>query len=113
MRIFIVDNLGNGLCLFYSVSSFLGDVLPPGKSSIPNAWVPFIKLNNSTRFCKSKAALSLTQFLCTLSRADFDVLIQYFGFSDDEKPKQLPTKYNGNCHELPYSSYKPIILEKD
>ncbi len=21
--------------------------------------------------------------------------------------------YNGNCHELPYSSYEPVILEKD
>jgi hypothetical protein len=23
------------------------------------------------------------------------------------------TLYNGNCHELPYSSYEPVILEKD
>jgi hypothetical protein len=89
----LVDNLGNGLCLFYSVSSFLGDLLPQEKSSTPNAWVPIINLNNSTRFHKSKAALSLTQFLCTLSKANFDVLIQYFGFSDDKKPKRLPTKY--------------------
>ncbi len=50
-------------------------------------------LNNSARFCGSKAALSLTQFLCTLPEADFDVLFEYFGFSDDNKPKQLPTKY--------------------
>jgi hypothetical protein len=35
----------------------------------------------------------LTQFLCTLSEAYFDVLIQYFGFSDDKKPKKIPTKY--------------------
>ncbi len=84
---------GNGLCLFYSVSSFLGDLLPQEKSSTPNDWVPFINLNNSTRFCESKAALSLTQVLCTLSEVNFDVLIQYFGFSDDKKPKQLPTKY--------------------
>jgi hypothetical protein len=21
--------------------------------------------------------------------------------------------YNSNCHELPYSSYEPVILEKD
>jgi hypothetical protein len=36
-------------------------------------------------------------------------------------PNGLPTQqnwkhfahYNGNCHELPYSSYKPVILEKD
>jgi hypothetical protein len=61
----LVDNLGDGLCLFYSVSSFLGDLLAQEKSSIPNAWVPFINLNNSTRFCESKAALFLTKFLCT------------------------------------------------
>ncbi len=78
---------------FYSVSSFLGDLLPPEKSSTPNAWVPFIDLNNSNGFCESTAALFLTKFLCTLSEADFNVLIEYFGFSDDEKPKQLPTKY--------------------
>jgi hypothetical protein len=89
----LVDNLGNGLCLFYSVSSFLGDLLPQEKSSTPNAWGTFINLNNSTKFCESKATLSLTQFLCTLSKADFDVLNEYFGFSDDPKPKQLPTKY--------------------
>jgi hypothetical protein len=74
----LVDNLGNGLCLFYSVSSFLGDLLLQGKSSTPNAWVPSIDLNNSTRFRESKATLFLTQFLCTLSKADFDVLINYF-----------------------------------
>ncbi len=89
----LVDNLGNGLCLFYSVSSFLRDLLPQEKPSTPNAWVPFIGLNDSTTFCESKAAWILTKFLCTLSEADFDVLIEYFGFLDGKKPKQLPTKY--------------------
>jgi hypothetical protein len=88
----LVDNIGGGLCLFYSVSSFLGDLLAQEKYSTPNAWVPFIDLNNSTRFRESKAALSLIQFLCTLFKADFDVLIQSFGFSDYKKPKQLPTE---------------------
>jgi hypothetical protein len=28
--------------------------------------------------------------------------------------KSLPlSDNNGNCHELPYSSYEPVILEKD
>jgi hypothetical protein len=81
------------VCVFFSVSSFLGDLHSQVKSSTPDAWVPFINLNNSTRFCESKAALFLTQFLCTLSEADFDVLVEYFGFSGDKKPKQLPTKY--------------------
>jgi hypothetical protein len=89
----LVDNLGNGLCLFYSVSFFLRDLLPQEKSSTPNAWVPFIGLNYSTSFCESKATLSLTRFLCTLSEADFNVLINYFGFNDDKNPKRLPTKY--------------------
>jgi hypothetical protein len=26
---------------------------------------------------------------------------------------QTNEEYNGNCHKLPYSSYKPVILEKD
>jgi hypothetical protein len=89
----LVDSLGNGLCLFYSVSSFLGDLLPQETSSTPDAWAPLINLNNSTRFRESKAALSLTQFLYRLSEADFNVLINYFGFLDDKKPKQLPIKY--------------------
>jgi hypothetical protein len=58
----LVDVLGNGLCLFYNVSSFLGDLLPQEKSSTPNAWVPFIGLSNSTRFRESKATLFLTKF---------------------------------------------------
>jgi hypothetical protein len=89
----LVDNDGDGLCLFYSVSSFLRDLLSQEKSSTPDAWVPFINLNNSTGFCGSKAALFLTKILCTLSEADFNMLINYTGFSDDEKPKQLPTEY--------------------
>jgi hypothetical protein len=83
----LVDNLGNSLCLSFSVKSFLGDLLPQEKSSTPDAWVQYIGLNNSTRFCESKATWFLTQFLCTLSEAGFDVLIEYFGFNDDEKPK--------------------------
>ncbi len=83
----LVDNLGDGLCLFYSVSSFLGDLLEQETSFTPDAWDPFIDLNSSTTFCESKATLSLTQFLCTLSEADFNVLINYFGFNDYEKPK--------------------------
>ncbi len=83
----LVDNLGDGLCLFYSVTSFLGDLLPQETSSTPDAWAPVINLNSTTRFCESKAALSLTQFLYRLSEADFYVLINYFGFLDDKKPK--------------------------
>jgi hypothetical protein len=89
----LVDNMGDGLCFSYSVSSFLGDLLSQEKSSTPNGWVPSIGLNDSTRSCESKAILFLTQFLCTLSEADFDVLNKCFGFSDDKKPKQSPTKY--------------------
>jgi hypothetical protein len=83
----LVHDLGNGLCLFCSVLCFLRDLPPPEKSSTPDAWVPFIVLNNSTTFRESKATLFLTQFLFTLSDADFDVLINYFGFLDDKKPK--------------------------
>jgi hypothetical protein len=83
----LVDNLGNGLCLFYSVSFFLGDLVQQETYSLPDAWDPFINLKNSTAFCESKAALSLTWFLCTLSKADFNVLINFYGFNDDENPK--------------------------
>jgi hypothetical protein len=89
----LVDNLGNNLCLFYSVSNFLGDLVQQETSSTPDVLAPFIDLNNSTRFRYSKAALSLTWFLCTLSDADFNLLVNYFGFNnDDENTKRLPTK---------------------
>ncbi len=78
---------------FYSVSCFLRDLIQQGTSSLPDAWVPFIGLKNSTTFCESKAALSLTRFLCILPEADFKVLIEYFGFNDDENTKQLPAEY--------------------
>jgi hypothetical protein len=71
----LVDNLGDDLCLFYSVSFFLGDLVQQEISYPPYAWDPFINLKNSTAFCESKAALSLTCFLCTLSKADVNVLI--------------------------------------
>jgi hypothetical protein len=90
----LVDNVGNGLCLFYSVSHFLGDLVQQGTFSPPNAWAPFISLKNSTRFCDSKAAFSLTWFLCRLSEAVFDVLLNYFGFNDDKNTKQLPAEYS-------------------
>jgi hypothetical protein len=33
------------------------------------------------------------------------------GDNKEQKPR-IDTD-NGNCHKLPYSSYKPVILEKD
>jgi hypothetical protein len=89
----LVDNVGNGLCLFYRVSSFLDDLVQEETFSPPDAWAPFIGLEDSNRFCGSKAAWYLTQFLCTLSEADFNVLINYFGFNDVKNTKQLPAKY--------------------
>ncbi len=70
------DNVGDGLCLFYSVWSFLGDLVKQETSSTPDDWAPFIGQNNSTTFHESEAA-------CTLSKADFDVLFNYFEFNDD------------------------------
>ncbi len=72
---------------FYSVSCFLRDLVQQEASSPPDAWDPFINLKNPIIFCESKAALSLTWFLCTLSKADFNVLINFYGFNDDENPK--------------------------
>jgi hypothetical protein len=39
------------------------------------------------------------EFLCEHFYKDPTLALVYF--------------YNGNCHELPYSSYEPVILEKD
>jgi hypothetical protein len=71
----LVDNEGNGLCLFYIVSCFLKNLLGQETSLTPDEWAPFINLINSTSFWKSKAAMSLTHFLCTFCEADFDALI--------------------------------------
>jgi hypothetical protein len=91
----LVDNEGDGLSLFYSVSCFLKDLLGQETSLTPEEWVPFINLTNSTTFCKSKAAMSLTQFHCTLCEADVDALMLH-----DVDPggnfrgiRNLPTDY--------------------
>ena len=96
----LVVNLGDGLCLFHSVSSFLRDLVQQETSSIPNIWVQFLSLNDSNRFRDSQAAWYLTRFLCTLSEADFDVLITYYRFNDDENTKQLPVEYSSIFENL-------------
>jgi hypothetical protein len=96
----LVDNVGDGLCLFYSASSFLGDLVQQETSSTPDDWAQFSSLNDSTPFRESESALSLTQFLCTLSEADFDVLINYFGFNDDKNPRRLPAEYTSIVDNL-------------
>jgi hypothetical protein len=92
-----VDNEGNGLCFFYSFAHFITDLYPQQTSSTPKEFVPFINLKNSKSFHESKAAVSLTEFLCTFSEADFDALMELYSdrFSDDNdrKPTKLPTKY--------------------
>jgi len=76
------------------VSSFVKALHPQETSSTLKEWVPFINLNNSTRFCGSKAAVFLTQFLCTLSEADFNVLSLYSDeYSDDREPIKLPPEF--------------------
>ncbi len=89
------------VCVFFAiVPCFLQDLLLQETSSTPDAWVPFIGLKNSTTIHESKAALSLTWFLCTISEADFDVLINYYGFNDDKNPRQLPAKYTSTVENL-------------
>jgi hypothetical protein len=80
---------------FCSVSCYLKDLFGQETSLIPDEWVPFINLINSTTFRKSKAAMSLTQFLCTLCEADFDALILHTVDSGGNVRgiRNLPTKY--------------------
>jgi hypothetical protein len=96
----LVDNLGDDLCLFYSVSSFLGDLVQQETSSSPDAWAPFFGLNDFNRFRDSKADWFLTQFLCTLSKADFNVIFNYYGFNHDKNLRHLAAKYTSIVENL-------------
>jgi hypothetical protein len=100
----LVDNVGDGLCLFYSVSSFFKEVHSQENSTFPIEWSPYINMTNSKTFSGLKIIQDLAEFLCTIGEADLDALkecyVEYY--SDDEndieddiekEDKVLPFKY--------------------
>jgi hypothetical protein len=100
----LVDNVGDGLCLFYSVSSFLKELHSQENSTFPVEWLPYINMTDSKTFSGSKIIQDLAEFLCTIGEADLDVLKECYGeyYSDDEndieddiekEDKVLPLKY--------------------
>jgi hypothetical protein len=81
----LVDNVLDGLCLFYSVSSFLTELHSQEKSTFPGEWSKYINMTNSKTFSDSNVIQDLAEFLCTICKADFNTIVEYYGFVIEEK----------------------------
>ncbi len=63
-----------------------------------------------------KNTITSTLFLITVLFEDlFEAITIHKDFCGKKEVPQhfISLQNNGNCHELPYSSYKPVFLEKD
>ncbi len=100
----LVDNVGYGLCDFYSVSLFFKEIHSHKNSTFPVEWSPCINMTDSKTFSGSKIIQDLAEFLCTIDEADLDALKECYSeyYSDDEnnieddiekEDKVLPLKY--------------------
>ncbi len=109
----LVNNVGDGLCLFYSVSSCLKKLHSQG------SWSKYINMTDSKTLSVSNVIEDLAEFLCTICEADFNTIVQYYGFvieNDTENDTEndlrmllkiklrmilrmiLRKKINKNCH---------------
>jgi hypothetical protein len=75
----LVNNVEDGLCLFYSMSSFFKELHSQEKSTFPVEWLPYINMTNSKTFSGSNVIQDLAEFLCTIGEADLDVLEECYG----------------------------------
>jgi hypothetical protein len=75
----LVNNVGDGLCLFYSVSSFFTELHSQEKFTFPGEWLPYINMTNSKTFRDSNVIQDLAEFLCTICEANFDALKEFYG----------------------------------
>jgi hypothetical protein len=82
----LVNNVGDGLCLFYSVSSFFKELHSQEYSTFPVKWSPYIIMTDSKTFSGPQIIRDLAEFLCTIGEADLDALKECYGeyYSDDE-----------------------------
>ncbi len=75
----LVNNVGDGLCLLYSVFSFFKELNSQEKSTFPVKWLPYINITNFKTFSGSKIIQDLAKFLCTIGEADLDALKECYG----------------------------------
>jgi hypothetical protein len=74
----LVDNIANGLCLFYGVRSFLNNQnLSLGNDSLS---VSLRNIRDKETFLESGIVASLLDYLSTLNETDFGELVQYADF---------------------------------
>jgi hypothetical protein len=81
----LYDNLGVGLCLLDSVSLFFHNVYNTALDAIdhrPN----FIDKKQDRGYDLPHVLQSLLEFLCKLSKKDFDAILYYY-FDEDDLPK--------------------------
>ncbi len=88
----LVNNVGDGLCLFYSVSLFFTELHSQEKSTFSGEWLPYIIMTNSKTFSDSNVIQDLAKFLCTICEMDFDALVECYG-DIEKKDKVLPLEY--------------------
>jgi hypothetical protein len=82
----LFDNLGDGLCLLDSVSSFTA---PDAVLSRPN----FVNKKQDRGYDYPYVVQFLLEFLCTLSKKDFDAILSYYSDGDDTPVPTLSSEY--------------------
>ena len=75
----LVDKVGDGLCLFYSVSLFFKELHSQEKSTFPGEWSPCINLTNSKTFSDSNVIQDMAEFLCTICEVDINTIAVFYG----------------------------------
>ncbi len=86
----LVDNVGDGLCIFYSVSSFLTEHSQE-KSTFHDEWSKYINTTNSKTFSDSNVIQDLAEFFCTICKVDVNTIVEYYGFVIEEKKTKTAT----------------------
>jgi hypothetical protein len=76
----LVNNVGDALCLFFSVSSFLTELHSQEKYTFPGEWSKYINMTNSNTFSDSNVIQDLAEFLCTICEAVFNTIVEYYDF---------------------------------
>ena len=80
-----VENLGDGLCLFYSISEFIRNHMD---SSTPHTgtqyWNLMSNITNYQTIIESKILEEMAPFLGDLSNDDFTWLVEYYRLEEYE-----------------------------
>jgi hypothetical protein len=88
----LVNNVGDALCLFYSVSSFFTELHSQDKSTFPGERSKYINMTDSKTFSDSNVIQDLGKFLCKICEVDIDTIVEIYG-GIEKKDKVPPLEY--------------------